>query len=815
MTRDKDDKIAKLRAKAKSILEGSPDRMRQADLEQFDKIVEELQIHQVELEIQNEELREAQIELERQRDRYSRLYNQAPVGYLTIDDSGIVIDLNSTFADMLRKDSARIRNVPLSKFVHADDHGIYFAMLKSLGRQSGRTMAEVRLTRYGGACFHARLEAKQATLGGVCDEKEKKAGRCHLVTASDITPQKEAEQKQKFQAALLDSVRESVIATDMAGNVTFWGKGAQDLYGYRESEVMGKPVTFIVEKEEGREEEKRMRHVLRRGKWRGRYWQRRKDGSRFLADTSISLARDDRGKAIGLIGIDIDITEQEKARLELKESRERVVRILESVSDGFMALDKDLTITYFNKAAESLLDRKCDEVLGRPLLEAFPEAKDSVFEENFRKAIASRQPVSFETYFKVPPYENWYDVRIFPYENGISVFFQVTTERKDLETHLRQAHKMEAIGTLAGGIAHDFNNILGIILGNVDLAIDDIPSVSDAREHMDEIRIACLRAKEVVRQLLKFSRSGEEDRKTIDILPIVKESVRLLRASIPATIDIESEIRLESAPVSADPTQLHQVLINLCTNAFHAISDKGAKGKIEIGVEKVVPDPDGRSKGCPMTDGPCICLSVADDGVGIAPELIERIFDPYFTTKDVGKGTGMGLSVVLGIVKNHGGRVSVESTPGCGSTFRVFFPMAKTAAVQEPVIDDGIPGGNESVLFIDDEQAIATMGKKILERFGYHAEVMTDPVKALEIFRQDPDRFDLVVSDMTMPGMRGDFFAEELFSIRPGMPLILCTGYNEAIDEVRAAAIGVRHYLEKPLSMQRLLTSVRNALDRK
>jgi len=381
----------------------------------------------------------------------------------------------------------------------------------------------------------------------------------------------------------------------------------------------------------------------------------------------------------------------------------------------------------------------------------------------------------------------------------------------DLERQLRQSQKMESVGTLAGGIAHDFNNILGIILGNAELAMDDVAEWSPARNNLDEVRKACLRAKDVVRQILAFSRKSEIKQKLFNIASVVTESLKLLRASIPTSIDIRQDISNDVVDILGDPTQIHQIMMNLCTNAAHAMENEG--GTLEVVVKNKIIDADTTSRYPELHPGPYVQLRVSDTGDGINPEEIDRIFDPYFTTKDVGKGTGLGLSVVHGIVNSHNGRITVESKTGKGTTFKILFPAVQGKTRDNPKESKDLPTGQERVLFVDDEGAMVKLNQQRLERLGYKVTPQTDSSEALKLFLSDPNQFDLVITDMTMPRMTGDKLTQEILKIRSDMPIILCTGYSERMSSERAQELGIRKYIEKPIEMETLARSVREVLD--
>jgi CheY-like chemotaxis protein len=371
---------------------------------------------------------------------------------------------------------------------------------------------------------------------------------------------------------------------------------------------------------------------------------------------------------------------------------------------------------------------------------------------------------------------------------------------------------MEAMGTLAGGVAHDFNNILAAIVGYVELTMLDVAEVTKVKHNLEEVLRASKRARDLVNQILAFSRQSQNELKPVEITPIVKETLKLLRASLPTTIEIRHHIEPSTGAIEADPTQIHQVLMNLCTNAAHAMGEEG--GLLEVSVTKVAVDASTAPLNLEIDPGAYLRISVRDTGHGMTSEVLERIFDPYFTTKDKGKGTGLGLAVVHGIVISHKGGICAESEPGTGTCFHVYFPrieqkkeLTGTATVQT------FPTGRERVLFVDDEQDLVQIAEEMLSHLGYEVTTRMSSNEALELFRVNPGRFDLVITDMTMPNMTGDKLSKELMKIRPDIPIILCTGFSERISEEKAKAMGIKDFIMKPLAMGDLATRIRKALE--
>ncbi len=388
---------------------------------------------------------------------------------------------------------------------------------------------------------------------------------------------------------------------------------------------------------------------------------------------------------------------------------------------------------------------------------------------------------------------------------------QAEEERKNMQAQLQQAQKMETIGTLAGGIAHDFNNILAVILGYAEMAYEKSPAESLLKKDIGQVIKASHRAKELVKQILTFSRQDKTERVLVQPATIIRDTIKLLRSFLPTTIDIQLDIDAKAGFVMADPTQIHQILMNLCTNAYHAMEKTG--GTLSISLKKANPTSEDFANELHVQQGDFLRLSIADTGTGIPPEIRERIFEPYFTTKEIGKGTGMGLAIIHGIVTGSGGLISCHSRPGEGTVFHVHLPVIEGDALPEQTQAEQIQFGSERILFIDDERIIADMGKSMLERLGYHVTVKTNSIEALAAFEKQPEEFDLVITDQTMPGITGSELARRILQIRPGMPIILCTGYSSLISEENARACGIKGFAFKPLARKQLAALVREMLD--
>jgi len=377
--------------------------------------------------------------------------------------------------------------------------------------------------------------------------------------------------------------------------------------------------------------------------------------------------------------------------------------------------------------------------------------------------------------------------------------------------HAQQSQKMESIGTLAGGIAHDFNNILSPIIGYTELLLGDISEKSPLRISLNKVLRGALRAKDLVKQILTFSRQTDQEKRPMKVQHILKEALKLSRSILPSTIEIKQEIHQACGMIMADPTQIHQIVMNLITNAFHAMEESGGTLTVTLKEIDLTPDniPDAN-----LLSGPYVCLTIADTGTGIDEKAKARLFEPYFTTKEIDKGTGLGLAVVHGIVSTYRGAIVVESAHGKGTEFKVYIPrIVSEVEVKAEIQPTTALTGNERILLVDDEEAISTMLKAMLERLGYQVTVRNSSTDTLEAFRARPDSFDLVITDMTMPNLTGDKLAIEIKKLRPNIPIILCTGFSEKISEGQSTLFGIDEVLMKPVVMIDLAKAVRNVLD--
>lgn len=513
-----------------------------------------------------------------------------------------------------------------------------------------------------------------------------------------------------------------------------------------------------------------------------------------------------------------EIDKHKQAEKAMQESEERLKAIFDANPDPIVVYNNQGHPEYLNAAFTEVFGWQLDELKGKRI-SFVPDAQKEITHAKIDQLFASGKPVRFDTQ-RLNKQGDTIDVIVSAAaikgseaeSVGMVVNLTDVTERKRLGARLRQAQKMESIGTLAGGIAHDFNNALYSIIGYTDLTMDDVPEGSLARSNLKEILIAAHRAKNMVQQILTFSRQTEPEKKPVEVQSVVKEAIALLRTSIPTIIEIRQHIDSNCNPVMADPTQIQQVVMNLATNAYHAMREKGGVLSIDVIKEKIIMD-DSASY-LDFHPGTYLKLSVSDTGHGMDKAIMQKIFDPFFTTKPVGEGTGMGLSIIHGIVKNHGGNIKVYSEPGKGTVFNVYFPMIEAKPVESKILSTRpVQKGSEFILFVDDEETIVRMVRRTLERLGYQVATRTGSVDALEAFRANPDKYDLVITDMNMPNMTGIELAPRLLEIRADIPIILCTGFSDIANEKTAKAMGIREFVMKPVVREEIARTIRKVLD--
>ncbi|MCX5871469.1 MAG: PAS domain S-box protein [Deltaproteobacteria bacterium] len=632
---------------------------------------------------------------------------------------------------------------------------------------------------------------------------------------------------EKRNTLILNSVGEGIFGLDREGRATFINPAGAAMLQLTTEEIIGQDMHALHHhtKADGTPYPRKecpiyaayrdgvVHHVADEIFWK-------KDGTSFFVDYVSTPIRDERGELAGAVVSFSDITERKK-------SEEFIKNILECVDEGFIIIDRDFRILSANKAYSKIVEMPIDKIIGKYCYEIVHH-KSAPCSEPERDCAVQKVFATGKSHSAIHQCEDakgrvaYIDMKAYPYskDNSGEVITAIVTlvditEKYKLEDQLRQSQKMEAIGTLAGGIAHDFNNMLAPILGYSEMALARISPSDPLAADLQQVITAAGRAKGLVQQILAFSRQAPQERKPLQPQLVVQEALKLLRASLPSTIEIREEIPADCGTILADPTQLHQIIMNLGTNAYHAMQQTG--GVLAVRLTKItIGEDNGRVPSSELAPGEYVMIDVSDTGCGMEQKTMAHIFDPYFTTKAKGEGTGLGLAVVHGIVKSYQGHIAVYSEPGKGSSFHVYLPrIAEAPSLTEAVHSEAIPTGTERLLVVDDEEVLATMLQLILQGLGYQVRSSCNSLEALALIEQDPMAVDLLITDMTMPYLTGFELAQKALALRPDLPIILCTGFSDLINKEQVQALGIRSYLMKPVSIQDLGQAVRKALDAK
>jgi PAS domain S-box-containing protein len=818
----------------------SPESLEALSPEAARKTIHELRVHQIELEMQNEELRRAQVELDAAKVRYFDLYDLAPVGYCTLNERGVILEANLTAATLLGLARGALVRQTISRFILKDDQDFYYLLRKQLFETAAPQATELRMAKQDGTLFWAHLAATAAE-----DEDGVPVARLVL---HDITERKRAEaelrESEEQHRAILETALDGFSMANPQGRFLQVNEAFCRMTGYSAQELLAMSIPDLEASVSAVDISSSVGNIMEQGQSRFESRHRRKDGSVFDVEVSVQHRPDEGGRLVAFLR---DITERKRADRELQESRQLVESVLENVPlMVFLKEAEGLRFVMFNRAGEDLLGYARKDLLGKSDLDLFPPEQAAFFMAKDREVLAGdllldipEEPIQTAKKGTRLLHTRKVCVKgadgLTKYLLGISEDIteskQGEAARAALEEQLRESHKMEAIGTLAGGIAHDFNNVLATILGNAELARQDLSASPLALVSIEEIRKAGARARDLVQQILSFSRRQPTERKPTALAPVVREAVRLLRATLPARLVLEVHCETEVPAALADANQVKQVLINLASNAMQAI--RGGPGHIAIRLDTVMLDAalagshpalGAMHARCP---GPVVRLAVTDDGDGMDPATLGKAFEPFFTTRAVNEGTGLGLSVVHGIVEGHDGAIVVESEPGKGSTFTVYLPAAdagdagkgREAQAGAPGVGKGAvataaepgsvgAGGGQHILYVDDDESLVFLVDRLLKRRGFRVSTFTNQRAALEALRADPARFDLVVTDYNMPGMSGLDVAREVRAIRADLPVAVATGFVDEALRALAAAAGVRELVFKADAAEDLCDSL-------
>ncbi len=778
---------------------------------------EELEQRIKELEEAERGLKQSEEALRESEERFSTIFNNNPAAIaLTRIEDNRLVEVNEAWQELTvyTHGEAVGREVyDLNLWVNPKQREQLIETMNNKGFAQG----EVLIRRKSGEISNVLMTVVIVTLSG---------GRYLLTMGQDISDRKLAEtalrESEIKYRSLFENAIEGFFQSTPSGEFISVNPAFAKIIGYESPEELISNTSDIALQYYVNPRDRTYYHQILQQKGTIENYEfraKRKDGSPIWVSCSSRAFFDENGKILRYEGILIDINERKLAEEAIRDSEKRFRSLIESAPDGIVVTDENGFITTWNDGAHKIFGFSAAEVIGQPVTLLMPDHYRQAHREGMRRLVATSEKKLIGKTIELEGLRK--DKTVFPLELSLSTwmlmenrFFAAIardiTKRKKIESRLQQSQKMESIGNLAGGIAHDFNNILSSVIGFTELALDEVEEGSNVEDYLQDVYAAGERAKDLVKQILTFARQSEEEVKPIQIDIIIKEVLAFIRSSIPASVEIKKQIRSDSF-ILGNGTQVHQILMNLCTNAAHAMEAKG--GLLSVNLKEVVIDRQGHLNKLDLTTGDYVEIAISDTGVGIPPEAIGAIFEPYYTTKGVGEGTGMGLALVHSIVESYGGRVTVESTLGEGTTFTIYLPITKKRRKSNPYVARDIPAGSERILLVDDEEQIVKVNRRMLSNLGYYVISETSSIDALETFRSRPDEFDLVITDMAMPKMTGEILAIELLKIRPEIPIILCTGFSKNMSVEKASEIGIKAFIHKPIVKADLTKTIRKVLD--
>ncbi len=750
--------------------------------------------------------------------RYRDIFENSPYGIYRITPDGKAIMVNPVLLKLLGYQSVdEIKNKDIGKHIYLNENE-RTKLLDNILKSKGFFVFDSVFRKKDGTPVYVRQRAK-----AVRDEN----GQVQYIegTVEDITERKEKEEYIRYQNKLLEYASDAIIGTDGAYRIKFWNKSAEKLYGWKAEEVLGKKIDQVVKMEIPQKRRLEIRKIAKEsGYWRGEVIEYDRYGKKLYIEMSISDLQDKDGNLIASVGINRDISEKIKYEEALKASEESYRGLFDSVMEAIYIQAPDGTFLDVNEGAVKMYGYPKEYLIGKSPADVAAPGKNDLekVREQFIKALKG-EPQQFEFWGKrangeeFPKNVRLYKGKYFGQDVVIALAEDITEkkkleeDKKNLERQVHQNQRLETIGTLAGGIAHDFNNILTPILGYAEMIKMSVKNDPKLKNKADQIIKASLRARDLIQQILTFSRQIDQQVKPVFIQHIINEATHLLRASIPSTIKLKKKIDKNCLPVMADPAQLHQVLINLCTNAYQAMEKTG--GELFIGLKPVQIDQRAAKIHPGLKPGQYNQLIVSDTGEGMEPWVLERIFEPFFTTKSVGKGTGLGLSVVHGIVKNYNGEITVYSEKGRGTVFHVYLPVADVREINEKKQNENIPRGTEHILIVDDEPNVLELERQMLEYFGYKTYGLSESTKVMDQLMTNPDKYQMLITDLTMPNLTGMQLAKLVRLHFPHLPIIMVTGYSEELTDDIKEKYGIQAILMKPVVASDLATTVRQVLD--
>ena len=817
----------------RALTDQTADLQEELSTKDVQSLVHELRTHQIELEMQNEELRRAQVELEESRNRYSDLYDFAPIGYFTFDKNGLIIDVNLTGAHKLDVERSFLIKKPFSLYIVPDSKDVFYSHLRQVFNTGGRQTCELKLVDKNRIQFDAQLESL------LVQDSEGNFSRCRTAI-NDITERKRAEEALSLLASIVESSDDAIIGKTLDGTILSWNSGAQKLYGYTADEVKGRSISILVPPDHPDEVSQLLERRVMQGQRVEHYEtvRMRKDGKQIDISITISPIKDSTGRIIGASTIAHDITERKRLEealhrahdeleirvqertaelLEANKEIQEQASLLDKARDAIGVRDMEHRLIYWNKGAQRLYGWTAEEAIGKNADELLYKEESSLLIEA-KKSVIEKDEWIGELYQvmkdgkEIIVESRWSLIR----DNegkpkSILIINTDITEKKKLESQLFRSQRMESIGTLAGGIAHDLNNMLTPMMLSVEMLKQKFKD-EQSQKLLTILEKNSQRSADLIKQVLSFARGVEGEHKPLQIMNLISEIKKVIKETFPKSIEIRTDIQKDLFAISGDSTQLHQVIMNLCVNARDAIPDGGI---LNITASNFCIDENYARMHTEAKVGSYITIAVSDNGIGIPPEILDRIFEPFFTTKEFGKGTGLGLSTSLAIVKSHGGFIDVYSEVRKGTKFSIYLPAIKTEMQKEEEEQlELLVGHGELVLVAEDEDSIRDITILTLEKNGYSALAAEDGADAVGEYAQNMDKIKVILMDMMMPIMDGQASIQAIRKINRDVKIIAVSGLAEK-DRLAKVADYTNAFLPKPYTAQKLLKTIHEVLSAK
>lgn len=776
--------------------------------EKLETLVYEMGVHKKDLETKNEALRKIEQDLNESRSKYIDLYDFAPVGYVTVDDKGFIQGANLTAARLLGSNREIMIEKPFSCYLSKDDEDAFHLYIKGLIESGRRQTCELQLPKEDSASIHVLLD------GLVVHDGQGGCKQCRIGLI-DITERKHAEQKLKRQTAILTAVlnspNETVALLDTNGAVLEVNSKGAERFGMLPEEMVGRNVCSLIPEPVAGNGRKIFEEIMRTGQ--PVHFEDRR-GNTDYANSVYPVMDPQSGELLGVTIFASDITERKQAEAE----RGRLMAAIEQVAEAIVVTDTQGSIQYVNPAFESITGYTRSEAVGRNPRFLKSGEHDEEFYKQLWGTITAGRVWSGRIINKRKDGRIYYEeATISPVKEAsgkVTNFVAVNrdiTEHLNLSKQLQQAQKMEAVGNLAGGVAHDFNNVLQVVLGYSELLLSDEKLTHLQRSDLHKVHDSARRGADLVKRLLTFSRKSEIAPKPLNLNRCISDFRKMLERTVPKMIDIQLILAKELNTINADPTQVDQVLMNLAVNARDAMPDGG---KLIFETANIVLDDDYAKTHLEAGPGRHILLTVSDTGSGMNRQTLEHIFEPFFTTKGVGEGTGLGLAMVHGIVKQHGGHIRCYSEPGHGTIFNIYFPAVVSEEDTEHTSVIPMPrGGSETILLVDDEEMIRDLASRILKKAGYRVIEASDGKEALDIYYQRADEISLVLLDLIMPKMGGRECLQGLLEFNPTLKVIVASGYSANGPSKDALSKGAKGFVNKPYDVRQVLEVIRSVLD--